>query len=320
MADLAALSRLPRTVSRGARFGRELHDACATCTQDGGRGADSRQVGRKRFDVEIPDGQHLGFSRDTGGARRAHLFDDESNDLVGHAELFEPDEEEPSPPSIEYVYASGFDAAEEAPRQLSDEDKEFAEALVTLGIITAAVAAPYVKKWWTDKVVPTFKAARGGLKSTCKRVSYRRKDHSPNSTRVAASVVDPAPVQSSRELAVASQDSRIRMSSVEARERFVAALVAREFTDAQMKILRDAQIEDDEGPVELEGAIRALTPQDVAETLKGILERNPSLLDRGTLTELGPILGGGRTDGEYVPLKIERLKDAPRTTDRHPES
>jgi len=280
-------------------------------------------VARKRFDVEVPDGQHLGFSRDTVGARRAHLFDDENNDLVGHAELFAPDEDESSSPNIEYVYVSGFGAAEEAPYQLSEQDKELAEALanlVKLGIITAAVAAaPHVKKWWTDKVVPTFRGARDGVKSTFKRVPHRRKDHGPSSTAVVASVVDPAPVQSSSELAVAFQDYRTRMSSVEARERFVAALVARAFSDAQMNILQNAQIEDEEGPVELEGAIRALTPQDVAETLKEILERNPSLLDRVTLTELGSILGGGRADGEYVPLKIERLKDSPRTMDRHPE-
>lgn len=51
-------------------------------------------MAKKRFDVEVPDGQHLGFSRDTDGAYRAHLFDDETNDLVGHAELFEPEDDD----------------------------------------------------------------------------------------------------------------------------------------------------------------------------------------------------------------------------------
>jgi hypothetical protein len=280
-------------------------------------------VARQRFDVEVPDGQHLGISRDTLGAYRAHLFDDENNDLVGHAELFEPHENKSSSPNIEYVYVSGFGAAEEAPYQLSEEDMELAEELVNLvilGIITTAMAAaPHVKKWWTDKVVPTFRAARDGVKSTFRGAPHRRKYHRPSSTAVVASVVDPASVQSSSVLAVAFQDYRTRMSSVEARDRFVAALVARAFSDAQMNILQNAQIEDKEGPVELEGAIRALTPEDVAETLKEILDRNPSLLDRVTPTELGSILGGGRADGEYVPLKIDRLKDSPRTPDRHPE-
>jgi beta-glucanase (GH16 family) len=44
-----------------------------------------------------------------------------------------------------------------------------------------------------------------------------------------------------------------------------------------------------------------------------------SLLDRGTLTELGLVLDDGRADDEYMPLRIERLKDVPRTMDRHPE-
>lgn len=271
----------------------------------------------KRFDVEVPDGQHLGTSRDTDGAYRAHLFDDETNDLVGHAELFEPHEDESSSPNVEHVYVSGSGAAEEAPSQLSDE---VLEALANLVITAAVAAAPHIKKWWTDKVVPTFRVSRDGVKSAYKRVPHWRKDRGPTSTAVVVSVVGPAPVQSNSEPAVAVQDDRIRMSSVEARERFVAALVAQAFSDAQMKILQHAQIEDEEGPVELEDAIRAPTPQDVAETLKGILERKPSLLDRGTLTELGSILGGGRADGEHVPLKIERFKDAPRTMDRHPES
>ena len=43
----------------------------------------------KRFDVEVPDGQHLGYSRGTDGAFRAHLFRDDTNGLAGHAELFE---------------------------------------------------------------------------------------------------------------------------------------------------------------------------------------------------------------------------------------
>jgi hypothetical protein len=274
-------------------------------------------VARKHFDVEVPDGQHLGISRDTHGAYRAHLFDDETNDLVGHAELFEPHEDESSSPNIEHVYVSGSGAAEEAPYQLSDEELE---ALATLVITAAVAAAPHIKKWWTDKVVPTFSVSRDGVKSAFKRVPYRRKDRGPTGTAVGASEVDPAPVQSNSELALAFQDDRIRMSSVEARERFVAALVAQAFSDAQMKILQHGQIEDEEGPVELENPIRALTPHGVAETLKGILESKPSLLDRGTLTELGSILGGGGADGDCVRLKIERFKDAPRTMDRHPES
>jgi hypothetical protein len=266
---------------------------------------------RKRFDVEIPDGQRLGFSRDTDGAYRAHLFDVETNDLVGHAELFEPDEE-PSSPSIEYVYVPSSGAAEEGSHQLSAE--ELAE-LIDLVIRAAVAAAPHIRKWWT-----AFKARRAG-QPISKRIPHRREDHGPSiPPRVAPLVAGPAPVQSNTELAIAFQDDRIRMSSVEARERFVAALLAREFSDAQMKLLQDALIEDEQGPVELEGAIGTLTPHDVAETLKGILQRNPSLLGQGTPTELIPILGGGRADGELVPLKAEPLTDAPRTTDRHPES
>lgn len=273
-------------------------------------------MAKKRFDVEVPDGQHLGISRDTNGAYRAHLFDDETNDLVGHAELFEPPEDDSSSPDIEYVYVSSLGAADEPPHQLSAE--ELAE-FVNLVMTAAVAAAPHIRRWWTDTVVPTFKAACAGRRIFT-RVPHRREDHGPSRARGTASMVGPAPVQSNSELSVAFHDDRIRMSSVEARERFVAALLAREFSDAQMKILQHSQIEEEEGLVELERAIGALTPQDVVQTLEGILERKPSLLDHLTLTELGAIRGGGRAEGAYVPVKIEQFRAAPRTMDRHRES
>lgn len=74
---------------------------------------------------------------------------------------------------------------------------------------------------------------------------------------------------------------------------------------------RDAKIEDD-GLAGMTAAMEALTPQQVGETITLMLEKNPSLLDREPLAEFGTILGGSRADGEYVPLRVERMKEVPR--------
>ncbi|QYF89575.1 hypothetical protein [Arthrobacter sp. PAMC25284] len=285
-------------------------------------------MAKKRFDVEVPDGQHLGFSRDTDGAYRAHLFDNETNDLVGHAELFEPDEDDAGSPNIQYVYVSDPGAAEG--RELTDEElAEALEALVRLGIIVAtlaAAAAPHVKRWLHYIAIPTMKSTSDNallamksasdtalltMKSTWNRFIGTRNVERGAAPAEMVPATEPVRADSSTELEVAFQDYRARMGSAEARERFVGALLARAFSEEQMRMLRNAKIEDD-GPAGLTAAMEALTPQQVGETITLMLEKNPSLLDREPLAELGTILGGSRADGEYVPLRVERMKEVSR--------
>jgi hypothetical protein len=272
---------------------------------------------RQKFDVEVPDGQHLGFSRDTDGAYRAHLFDNETNDLVGHAELFEPDEDIPN---IQYVYVSDSGATEG--RELTEEElAEALEALVGLAILVAtlaAAAAPHVRRWWHDVAVPALKSTSDNallaMKSTWTRFTGTGKVERGGAHAEMVPATEPVRADSSTELEVAFQDYRARMGSAEARERFVAALLARAFSEEQMRLLRNAKIEDDGDPLSLKAAMEALTPQQVGKTITSMLEKNPSLLDRESLAELGTILGGSRADGEYVPLRIGRMNETPRVT------
>src|SRR5690625_4440698 len=112
---------------------------------------------RRTFDVEIPDGQHLGFSRGTDGAYRAHLFDDETNELTGHAELFETDE----------AFTQDAQYAD-APHSAALTDEELAEALEALARLVlivatlASAAAPHVRSWWQDIALPAMRSAKNG--------------------------------------------------------------------------------------------------------------------------------------------------------------
>ncbi|NTW39432.1 MAG: hypothetical protein HGA44_06015 [Cellulomonadaceae bacterium] len=285
---------------------------------------------RRRFDVEVPDGQHLGFSRDTDGAYRGHLFDDATNRLVGHADLLEPEEDEWD--SDAYPYGSGSPDPEA--RELTPE--EIAQALEALAILVlvvasiASAAAPHVRRWWAGAAISARAAGAKGrsvarasrdhlvdaARSTWGRVARTRKTGKAAASETVTTNESERSAATSTELQVAFHDYRARMSSTEARERFVAALLAKAFSDEQMRLLRNVTIEDNGGAVAIGDALRPPTPQQIAETVRLMLERNPSLLDEDSLASLGDLLGRGRPDRDDQPLRVRRLGAPPRDPDR----
>lgn len=268
---------------------------------------------RKRFDVEIPDGQHLGFSRDSDGAYRAHLFDDETNQLVGHAELFEPGDDDWGASNVDNAY--GWESESEDRNEDLDELAEALGNLVALGIITAAaLAAPHIKRWWTDKVLPALKSTPARIKSAWKHVARSR---STDEEVITAELVvaEPPSVQSSSEVDVALEELRVTMTSDEARQRFVAALVAKAFADEQLRLLRAARIEAGEDNAELERALRELTPEQVRDAINRMLANDPALLDRESLAEFGRLVDRGSPDPAYLPLGRAGVREVLRLTD-----
>jgi hypothetical protein len=269
----------------------------------------SQLVPRENFDVEVPEGTHLGFSRGTDGAYRAHLFDDETNALVGHAELFEPAEGE-------YV-GSVMDAQPvyinvDNDRSSSQEDKaqlqDVLGALAVLGIIVAAQrAAPHLKRWWNDQALPFLRKSKNRLSKP-----YRSK--SDAAVVESFALMDPAPEASPQDVFTALDEYRASMSSAEARDRFVAALVARLFSERQLRLLRNARIEDEGVALELASAMESLTPQQLGESITLMLEANPSWPDEDTLAELGKLLGGGRADGGVSPIRSKQIENGRRLT------
>lgn len=269
-------------------------------------------MARKPFDVEIPDGQRLGFSRDTDGAYRAHLFDNETGELVGHAELFEAEDHEEDSTGTQYGYVPAW----EVPKQANLTEEELAEALealVGLGIIVAALAsraAPRVKRWWNNTAAPALETASRNARTTINSAWTRVIGRRPEPGAAVAEIgtaTHPARDAPTIELDVAFEDYRVRMSSEEARDRFVAALMARAFAEEQVKILRSAEIEGD-NPPELKATIGSLNRQEVGTVIKLLLEKNPSLLEHESLAQLGRILGGSQDDDDQAPLRVETTR------------
>lgn len=237
---------------------------------------------RKNVYVEIPDGTHLGFSHDTEGALRAHLFDDGTNELVGHAELFElaEDVHECPAPYAEpvYIYVS-----DDRSNEVNEELAEALRALALLSIIVAAEkAAPHLKRWWSDTALPFLKRSGGKLPTLRHRVAGD----------VADSAVQPEPTRDARSQDVlnALKECRASMSTAEARDRFVAALIARLFSEEQLRLLGNALIEDETGASGLALAAESLDAQQLVGSITLMLTATPLWPDDDTLAQFRSML------------------------------
>jgi hypothetical protein len=248
--------------------------------------------------VEWDDDADLSRSRKKPGAYSPLTRDGDNN--LGHVTLRDVDDDEdeydwetdpePDPEPLFHVNADG----ELVPTQLG----EVVLAAVYGVILAARWAAPHVKRWWTDQAVPF-------LKKSGRRLSRDR--GADDQVSVEESLAEyfmlpqSAPTESSQEVVAALDEYRASLSSAEARERLVAAVVARLYSEEQLRILSNAQIEDDGTALELASAMQTFTPQQLGESITLMLEANPAWPDKETLAELERILERrSRGDGGYV--------------------
>ena len=241
-------------------------------------------------------------SRENPDAWRGTLRDDEGH-LSGHAEFIpgrdeDTDDWDPEPVYI-YVSDDGHSRQRSAERT---EMEELLGNLVILGVLVAfEKAKPHVKAWLTDKAIPA-------VKSAWSRLARRREAPRGAAVVEASDVVDDSS-SNANDVEAALEAYKASMSSAEARDRFVAALVARMFSEEQLRILRDSRIDDGDSH-ELERASDVVTGQQVGESITLMLQANPSLLNDETLAELGKILGVAGHGREYVPVRRAQITEA----------
>lgn len=226
----------------------------------------------------VPEGQHLGNSHEVDGAATGHLFDDTTNKLTGHAAWQWVDEPE-------HNYIPSY--TPEPPRPLTPEERELVAKIVALVLIyttRAAVAAtPYVKRWWNEKaLLPT--------KSAWKRVTAAHKTDKLKPVTKTTPSDQRVFVASSSGLDFVVPETKIKMKSVEWKQRFRAVLAAGAFKDEQRRILSTAWVNDDDNAMEKGEITKELTPQQIADRVQLMLETHPSLLEVETSAELIGVL------------------------------
>lgn len=222
------------------------------------------------FEPRIPDGQHLGESRYVDGAFVGHLFDDNTNKLVGHAAWEWVDE-----PDTSYGYSR-----QEPERELTAE--EIAQAIEMVALIIAAMvkfaifAQPHIKRWWVERVVPLGSRVR----ARAGRLIRRRPATAPGGENQLVYVATRTGVE------VAIEREKLRMSSREWETRFQLMLAAAAVKDEQLRVLSNALIDDSSHELESGRPDLELTPREFAGRIMRALIRNPALVNDETATEL----------------------------------
>ena len=115
-----------------------------------------QEQGESLYRVKLKEGTHLASSQDTRGTFRGTLYDDETNRLVGHAELEKVNESE-----------FGCDySPDQQEAELSPKIQEWGLVGLLLLFGTAAITmkkhntVQHVNRWLQNKIIPTIKDAR----------------------------------------------------------------------------------------------------------------------------------------------------------------
>ena len=247
--------------------------------------------------VRVRKGARFARSSKTAGAHRGITRDPDTNQL-GQAEIF-LQENEPDPVAAypqEWLEADRRES--EARAQEHRENAEFvAEVLVQIGLRVAEKAAPHVRKWWYEQALPAVRAKWNDQALASAKAKWSGVARSRTKDRRAEAGED------LEEAVAVSGDQRTTMSGAEARKRFAAAVMARVYSDGQLRLVRNARVVDEgeDGPVELR-ARDDLTPQRIGERVALMLEADPSLLGEDTLAELEKLVANIRADGGRVPI------------------
>lgn len=261
------------------------------------------------YRVKHKEGAHLASSHDTDEAFRGLYFDDETNKLVGHAELEKVDESEYG---WDYSYDYPLDQQE---AELSPEMQELAQFIgVALAEFTSYAVkeylAPPVKRWLQNTAIPTMKEKLGILTDNTKdKLSPKGKKKSKLHTNEIITANESVQGMVSLGLEEAYEKYMNDMTSEEAQRELLDIFILSALLTSKIRNLSNARILKNEGtPGEyLEGQkiLERLTTPEYIGCINQILENNPQLLEEKT-ADLSGILGRSLVlNGQYVPIETE---------------
>ena len=229
------------------------------------------------------DDDDLTPGRKKEGGLHQNLFDADGI-LKGSARFIPADEVDSDPAyATEYVTERVYVPADA--RRLTPEQEELADLVGEVLIVLLAKgierAKPHVKRWWKESFRPFVRKQRARLSqlrpSAVSKISRHIKFDSCSENSD----------QTRPDSAVAM--SRPKMSSAEAQARYLAAVAARVFSEEQLSMVRNADIIDAEGIVEVEARVAQLPPNEVRELMSRMVTE-PSMLHEAKLAELASVL------------------------------
>lgn len=226
------------------------------------------------------------------GGLHQNLFD-AAGDLKGSARFIpddhQPDEDYSSGHIDPYFAAQWAAEAEVEEHRREREQQENAElilkVLMILGNVAYEKGLPRVQQLWQDRVGPALQAKREArTRRKIERKAHRELKRATVQGEPTAEVacvereaVEGTVTAPSSDIIDAPQVDRRSMSRSEAQARYLMALAAKAFSDEQLRMVTTADINEDEQLLELESALVALPPAQVAKLIEQ-LKLTPSVL------------------------------------------
>lgn len=207
------------------------------------------------------------------GGLHQNLFDRQGK-LKGSAR-FVPDDNDDAPLVItETVYVPMEQ------RRSQKDDEELVEAVANLLVMAHhgyRFGKPIAERWWKETGRPALEARKARREE---RRALRKAKKAPP-----GEVVEPA-----QELAAVDNEPRPQMSSAEAKARMLAGIAAKAFSDEQLKLVAEAEIDDGSDLPELKRSLAELPAEDLRRLVESMV-KNPGLLREDSLADLASILG-----------------------------
>jgi len=244
------------------------------------------------YRVNIPKGTHLARSKNTEGAFRGAVLDDETNQVSGQAELFEVDRDEE-----DETEASGDSHAS------ADAVKYFAAGAFSTAAagLALVVTNPMFKKLWHEKYLPSLKARLHSLRRSKDTKRLELILHSPEFQQM-------TPAEMSIEIFRAVDEPQSVMTSKEAQARYIAMILGLGIAAEQYRKLKYAQINDTHRQQELQDAFNYIANESVVSLANRVFEANDGLAQEANVLLLTLLEGSITSSDSPLPLKTTQLR------------
>lgn len=212
------------------------------------------------YRVTVPKGTHLARSKNTEGAYRGSLLDDDTNQICGQAELVEVDRDED-----DEIEASGG----------SQGSVDVANLLTTAALSAAAPLAavavkPILEKLWHEKWQPSLQARLHSSRRSKDTKQLELTLQSPELRQM-------TPAEMSIEIFRAVDEPQPVMTSEEAQARYIAMIIGLGIAAKQYRKLKDSQISEIRERQELQDAFNYIANESVVSLANRVFKANDGL-------------------------------------------
>lgn len=221
---------------------------------------------RRKMYVEWDEEADLSDSQKHPG-KRSPLLRDADGNLVGHVVL--SDVEDDGDDDEDDIYMGD----PMPPAEEDDEELTLAQTLAAAALLLAVIeAAPHVTRWWNGHALPAIKATKMSAQNRIAKIRKPQKKAHQGGLTPAAIPRPPVPD-------VAPAHDGAVLTSDEAQQLLLAALIARAFSDEQLRTLLNARIEDPEHVLQMKRTLERYTTTEVEGQIRLMLEAKPTLIE-----------------------------------------